>query len=149
MPFFNTFFSKPTLCEWLYRMFMPGDIVDRFNALLFKHYMYKDLPANGRQFCETYNAEIQRLVPKHRLLVMNVKEGWEPLCDFLGHGLPEYSFPRKNDTATFQQNGVKMGKILNQIVAVNAAMTVGAFTAIVMATHLAWPSLDNLMHRRA
>jgi hypothetical protein len=45
--------------------------------------MYKDLPENGRKFYEEYNAEIQRIVPKESLLVMNVKEGWGSLCAFL------------------------------------------------------------------
>ncbi len=122
---------------------MPGDITDRFNALLFKHHMYKDLQENGRQCYETYNAEVQPIVPRERLLVMNVKEGWEPLCKFLGHKLPEYSFPKKNDAATFQQNGVKMGKILNRIVALNAAKIVGAFAAVVVAMYLTWPGLGS------
>ena len=26
----------------------------------------------------------------------NVKEGWEPLCEFLGKDIPETAFPREN-----------------------------------------------------
>lgn len=48
--------------------------------------------------------EVRGLVPEERLLVMNVKEGWDPLCRFLGEEIPPYPFPRKNDTATFQKN---------------------------------------------
>ena len=34
------------------------------------------------------------------LLVFEVKEGWEPLCDFLGKSVPEEAFPRSDDWAT-------------------------------------------------
>jgi len=38
------------------------------------------------------------------LLVYEVKQGWQPLCDFLGVPVPENTpFPRLNDTASFQQ----------------------------------------------
>ena len=37
-----------------------------------------------------------------RLLVFDVKEGWGPLCRFLGVPQPDEPFPRLNDTATMQ-----------------------------------------------
>jgi hypothetical protein len=33
------------------------------------------------------------------LLVFEVKEGWEPLCRFLGKSVPEEAFPRSDDWA--------------------------------------------------
>ena len=44
-------------------------------------------------------AEVQRVVPADRLLVYDVKEGWEPLCRFLGVSVPDQPFPRSNDAA--------------------------------------------------
>jgi hypothetical protein len=41
-------------------------------------------------------------VPKERLLVFDVAEGWEPLCAFLGVPVPETPYPRENTTAQFQ-----------------------------------------------
>jgi hypothetical protein len=41
-------------------------------------------------------------VPKERLLVFNVAEGWEPLCEFLGVPVPEGPYPRENSTEQFQ-----------------------------------------------
>jgi len=38
-----------------------------------------------------------KLVPPERLLVMDLKEGWEPLCGFLDLPVPEEPFPRAND----------------------------------------------------
>eukprot|EP01098_Paradermamoeba_levis_P005532 TRINITY_DN2329_c0_g1_i1.p1 TRINITY_DN2329_c0_g1~~TRINITY_DN2329_c0_g1_i1.p1 ORF type:complete len:182 (-),score=49.85 TRINITY_DN2329_c0_g1_i1:152-697(-) len=47
--------------------------------------------------------EVKRVVPKDKLLVFEVKEGWEPLCKFLGKEIPKKPFPRVNDTAEFQK----------------------------------------------
>lgn len=40
---------------------------------------------------------VKRVVPAERLLVMNLKEGWQPLCRFLDKPVPEEPFPRLND----------------------------------------------------
>ncbi|RYP48453.1 hypothetical protein DL768_005655 [Monosporascus sp. mg162] len=36
------------------------------------------------------------MVPKDRLLEWTVKEGWEPLCEFLGKDVPDEPFPQVN-----------------------------------------------------
>ena len=41
-------------------------------------------------------------VPKDRLLVFNVTEGWDPLCAFLEVPVPETPYPRENSTQEFQ-----------------------------------------------
>lgn len=49
------------------------------------------------------NAAIQAHVPPARLLVYDVKEGWEPLCRFLNVPIPQDTpFPHLNDRKTFQ-----------------------------------------------
>jgi len=40
--------------------------------------------------------EVKATVPDERLLVYSVTEGWEPLCRFLGHPVPERRFPHAN-----------------------------------------------------
>lgn len=67
-----------------------------------------------------HNEEVKRTVPPERLLVYDVKEGWEPLCRFLQVPVPNTPFPRVNDTATFN-NRLKVRKRIMQ----------GALTAIV------------------
>jgi len=42
-------------------------------------------------------AEVRAAVPPEQLLVFDVAEGWEPLCDFLGVAVPDGPFPRVND----------------------------------------------------
>ncbi|MBM4268845.1 MAG: sulfotransferase family protein [Deltaproteobacteria bacterium] len=48
-----------------------------------------------------HNAEVRATVPKERLLVFDVREGWEPLCRFLGVDAPDEPFPHLNDRATW------------------------------------------------
>lgn len=48
-------------------------------------------------------AEVERTVPPEKLLVYEVKEGWEPLCTFLEVSVPNKPFPRLNDSATFRR----------------------------------------------
>ena len=51
-----------------------------------------------------HNEEVKRVVPPERLLVYQVKDGWEPLCAFLGVPVPEKRpFPHANDRAEMQQ----------------------------------------------
>ena len=48
-------------------------------------------------------AEVKRTVPPEKLLVFEVKEGWEPLCRFLEVPVPDKPFPRLNDSAAFRR----------------------------------------------
>ncbi len=48
-----------------------------------------------------HNEAVKRTIPADRLLVFQVKEGWEPLCAFLGVSVPDTPFPRSNDRAEF------------------------------------------------
>jgi hypothetical protein len=50
-----------------------------------------------------YNEQVRRVVPPERLLVYEVREGWEPICAFLGVPVPDGKpFPHVNDTAEFR-----------------------------------------------
>lgn len=47
----------------------------------------------------SFNKHIEKVkatVPPERLLVFDVKEGWEPLCNFLGVPIPAEPFPNTN-----------------------------------------------------
>lgn len=52
---------------------------------------------------ERHNAEVRRAVPAEQLLVYQLGQGWEPLCDFLGVDVPAEEFPHVNDTASLPQ----------------------------------------------
>jgi hypothetical protein len=62
----------------------------------------------------TFNAhiaEVRAVIPEGRLLVYEVKQGWAPLCAFLGKPVPETPFPNVNDTAEFKQR-IRMLKVI-------------------------------------
>jgi Sulfotransferase domain len=51
-----------------------------------------------------YNAHVERVkaaLPKSRLLVFEAKQGWEPLCRFLGVATPDEPYPRVNSSEDF------------------------------------------------
>jgi len=50
-----------------------------------------------------HNEEVRRRVPEERLLIYEVKEGWGPLCEFLGVEEPDKPFPRLNDAVEVQR----------------------------------------------
>lgn len=54
-------------------------------------------------FYNDWVQQVKNSVPKEKLLVFNVKEGWEPLCKFLQVPVPENPFPRVNDTKTLKE----------------------------------------------
>lgn len=49
-----------------------------------------------------HNETVQRVIPAERLLVYEVAQGWEPLCDFLGVPVPSEPMPKVNSTDDFQ-----------------------------------------------
>lgn len=87
----------------------------------------------GKQVYLDHNAEIRRLVPKENLLVFNVKQGWGPLCDFLGQKVPDETFPRRNDKGAFAKNNEQFGAFVNAAAQRNMLFA-GAGLAAVVAT---------------
>jgi Sulfotransferase domain len=55
-----------------------------------------------------HNQAVREAIAPERLLVFDVKQGWRPLCAFLGVPVPEDEpFPRVNDTAGFHDQEVR------------------------------------------
>lgn len=52
---------------------------------------------------ERHNAAVRAAIPADRLLVYEIGDGWEPLCELLGAPEPDEPFPHLNDTASFRQ----------------------------------------------
>jgi hypothetical protein len=48
-----------------------------------------------------HNEAVKKAIPANQLLVYEIKDGWEPLCKFLGKSVPSEPFPRTNDRAEF------------------------------------------------
>jgi hypothetical protein len=58
-------------------------------------------PAQLIERMKRHSDEVVSVVPPERLLVWNVAEGWEPLCEFLQVPVPFQPFPRTNDSREF------------------------------------------------
>ena len=88
-----------------------------------------------------HNYRVKSIVPPEKLLVFNVKQGWKPLCDFLGCEVPTSAFPRENikgeiatqlkETTIFRQVNWEVQRaifvLLSLIVVVTAASLVICF----------------------
>jgi len=64
--------------RWEYRHTTTGGDVEN----------YLDRDVLRQKYIE-YNKEVQDSIPSERLLTFNVKQGWGPLCEFLGHPIPQ------------------------------------------------------------
>ena len=58
--------------------------------------------AHATAVFNAHNEQVQRLCDPARLLVFEARQGWEPLCRFLGRPVPDEPYPRTNTTAEFQ-----------------------------------------------
>ena len=66
------------------------------------------LSRKGRKIHSCYlkhNLYVQYIVPKENLLIWQVSDGWEPLCNFLGKKVPEGMIPHDNES--FDRNFIE------------------------------------------
>jgi len=73
-----------------------------------------------REYCTKIFIEhieqVKATVPKERLLVFDVKEGWKPLCQFLGVEEPNTPFPRMNERAQMPRRILMISKVSTIVV---------------------------------
>ncbi len=81
-PYMNEFFYKNIGQDSLNHKWSKNDVLAAFNR---------------------HNDEVKRRCPKEKLLVYELKQGWEPLCKFLNKPIPDVPFPHVNDTKEFQR----------------------------------------------
>jgi hypothetical protein len=55
-----------------------------------------------KQIFLDHNEEVKHYVPTDKLYVMEIGEGWEGLCKFLGKDVPDVPYPRGNSTDGFK-----------------------------------------------
>jgi hypothetical protein len=75
-----------SIVQQVFRTFLGGD----------------DFPKSGTKIMEEHIATVPKLTPAERFLEFDVKEGWAPLCQFLGKEVPETDFPRLNDVQNYK-----------------------------------------------
>ena len=52
----------------------------------------------NHKYFSFHNANVMEKVPKDRLLIWNLKDGWEPICKFLNVSIPDQPIPVLNKT---------------------------------------------------
>ncbi|XP_078346053.1 uncharacterized protein LOC144631489 [Oculina patagonica] len=96
-------------------------------------------PEAGALFRAKYrqhNARVQAVIPAEKLLIYNVKQGWKPLCEFLGCDVPSTEFPRANvghaDTKINMAKEIQQAKLEALLVLIAIASFLLIFFAIAL-----------------
>ena len=55
------------------------------------------------QIFNKHFADVRAMVPAERLLIFDVRHGWEPLCRFLNVDIPPSAFPKTNSSKQFTE----------------------------------------------
>ena len=79
----------------------------------------------AQQVFAEHNEAVKAGVPPERLLVFEAKDGWAPLCEFLGVPVPDEPYPHLNDTESLKRNLRRM-KFAARALAVVALVAVAA-----------------------
>ncbi|KXT10617.1 hypothetical protein AC579_6632 [Pseudocercospora musae] len=134
-------FPAPGILTSLVGLFgPPGRTIDKLSAEISLNYaMYQDLLRDSQsgardapKFYIEHAEHVKALVPKERLLVMNVKDGWKPPCTFLAKDAPSWDFPRANSVEESLENATDITRVVNQAVIWNMAkVLVPAITVLV------------------
>lgn len=82
---------------------VPADHPMRFGVVVIAQGTFGNdfSKANVIAAFERHNAEVRRTIAPERLLEFQAKDGWEPLCAFLGVPVPDEPFPRTNAREEF------------------------------------------------
>ena len=116
--------------SWWILQWFDHDIVGPWFRLAINLFRVWGRSGDMRQIYLDHYAHVRAVVPKERLLEFDAAEGWGPLCEFLGHDVPEGPYPRVNDTEGFVEYhrkmwwksfGVMMKKISTAVIPVAAA----------------------------
>lgn len=91
-----------------YHTNMPADSTSLMAPLATKYhslYWGNDFTSNGRDYFRRHNDMVRRLGKGRRFLEWDPRDGWEPLCGFMGTPVPDCPFPRVDDWVQFKKLG--------------------------------------------
>lgn len=99
--------------------------------LAVKHTRLLEISQRGEAIYEEHNDWIRSLVRTDNLLEFNVKQGWEPLCQFLDKPVPATPFPQVNSEEQYLATvGAYQQKMLFQAM-INLAFYTAPFVLVV------------------
>ncbi|WP_420645256.1 sulfotransferase family protein [Candidatus Leptofilum sp.] len=92
--------AAESFSPWMAKMLPPlGNFIDMQERIIWQRLFngrFSDRPYAIQQF-NAHTEAVKQNVPPEKLLIFQVKEGWEPLCKFLGVPVPDLPFPHVND----------------------------------------------------
>lgn len=127
-----------SLFSRLYNLFCPRLPFQDMNDEMMKTSGTATLQSDRDRFYATdvadyteHNATVRSLAKEKgmQMLEFNVKEGWQPFCEFLGKAVPrddggeEMPFPRLNDAGNFLRSETVLWRVMNVLVGVNVGLT--------------------------
>ena len=68
-----------------------------------KAHSRQEMEQNARSKYQEHYALVKKVTPKERLLEFDLKDGWGPLCNFLGKPIPDVPFPHTNESAALKE----------------------------------------------
>ena len=133
--------SKIIAGSWLPRvifafvgLFVPGVFeIGRMNNEIIWRGTFDGKFEDKRHAIEVFNRhneEVRQRVSKDRLLVYEVKEGWGPLCEFLGVEEPDQPFPRLNNAAEMRRRILVVRVLSIAILAALALLVIAALALL-------------------
>ena len=94
--------------NWSVRIYRAGRFCQEMAQAFHKATMLPGVKRTDREgSIKSFKAWIESVkstVPPEKLLVFDVKEGWEPLCKFLNVPVPDEPFPNVNDREELKKN---------------------------------------------
>ncbi|MDE2301076.1 MAG: hypothetical protein KGK11_00785 [Sphingomonadales bacterium] len=94
----STIFAPEALARYAsgpFAEFMTGAVIGRFGEHIGDQEFMVDYFAR-------WNAAVIAALPPERLLIHSARDGWEPLCAFLGLAVPRTPYPRVNSREEMQ-----------------------------------------------
>lgn len=67
------------------------------------HCWGNDFPSHGRDHFRRHNENVRSAAKGQKFLEYDIKQGWEPLCEFLGVPLQDRPFPRVDDWVDYKK----------------------------------------------
>jgi len=88
-----------------------------------------------RKVYRKHNQTVLEQAPKEKLLVFEIGEGWQPLCDFLGTPMPSTPFPHKNIKGNISEEFAATKPVFIRMFRESLASSCLIMTGVALAVH--------------
>lgn len=108
----DAWFNSMMLTLWHQYANMKADSDSPMASLATKYHTLcwdNDFPTKGRGYFRRHNDMVRDLGKGRNFLEWDVREGWGPLCAFLGVLVPDIPFPRNDDWVSYKKNVEEQG----------------------------------------